>query len=224
MLTDIVVSLAPFQTLIYIFPTILFFISLIARLILRYSASKGSLESIFQFAENIINELATKETSVKDISLSQLVNKVNSNLKSVENSQALIKNNAITIEDRQQRNSHFLFGFYIDAFALSIANGVIIMFQTLNLLYGFILLFIGIVLGLFGFALIFTSRIGSATFLSISIVFAFFTPEMLFLITSSLYWFEIVPILYSVTVIAITVLAVVYERHKKFKVKKNEDM
>lgn len=222
-MTDVILSLAPFQILIYIFPTILFFISLIARLILRYSANKNSLESIFQFAENIINELRTEETNIKDIGLSQLVNKVYANINSRENNQRLIKNNTITIEDRKQRDSHFLFGFYIDAFALSIANGVIIMFQTLNLLYGFILLFIGVVLGLFGFALIFTSRIGLATFLSTVIVFAFFTPEMLFLITSSLYWFKTVPIMYSIATIAIAVLAISSDHYKKSKVKKRDD-
>ena len=216
-MTNITISLDQFQVLIYIFPTILFFISLTARLILKYSTNKNSLESIFQFAGDIVNELKNESTNIKDIKLGSLMNQLSSNIDSKQIGQKIIKNNALTIEDKKQRNSHFLFGFYIDSFALSIVNGVIIMFQTLNLFYGFILLFLGMVMGLFGFALIFTNRLSVATFLSTVIVFILFIPELLFLSTSSLSWFEIVPLAYFLIMLVIVIISLIYAQKNKKK-------
>ena len=216
-MTNITISLDQFQVLIYIFPTILFFISLTARLILKYSTNKNSLESIFQFAGDIVNEIKNESTNIKDIKLGSLMNQLFSNIDSKQIGQKIIKNNAVTIEDKKQRNSHFLFGFYIDSFALSIVNGVIIMFQTLNLFYGFILLFLGMVMGLFGFALIFTNRLSMATFLSTIIVFILFIPELLFLSTSSLSWFEIVPLAYIIIMFVVVIISLIYARKNKKK-------
>jgi hypothetical protein len=175
------------------------------------------LESIFQFAGDIVNELKNESTNIKDIKLGSVMNQLSSNIDSKQIGQKIIKNNALTIGDKKQRNSHFLFGFYIDSFALSIVNGVIIMFQTLNLFYGFILLFLGMVMGLFGFALIFTNRLSVATFLSTVIVFILFIPELLFLSTSSLSWFEVVPLAYFLIMLAIVIISLIYARKNKKK-------
>lgn len=127
---------------------------------------------------------------------------------------------ASDLEERKWNNAHFLFGFFIDSFTLSIANGVIIMFQSLDIFYGFILLFVGITMSVFGIALIFTSRLSWATFLLFMIILVLFIPEMLFLITSSFFWFKLITIITAVILTLIIIIAIAIEEVKKSKTPK----
>ena len=103
--------------------------------------------------------------------------------------------------------------------ALSIANGVIIMFEAQNLFYGFILLFIGVVLCSFGFTSLYAERLEIATFIVFIIILVVFLSEVFYLATSQIYWFYIIPEFFSFAFVIIVAAAIIYEHIKKHRVK-----
>lgn len=202
--------MAPFQILIYTFPTILFFVSLIARVILKFTANKNLGSTLSQFANELIEEINKESIGSTKVDTKKIISNYVKNKKNEDS-----KKEASDLEEKDWNNSHFLFSFFIDSFMLSIANGVIIMFQSLDIFYGFILLFVGIIMSVFGFALIFTSRLSWATFLLFMIILVLFIPEMLFLITSSFYWFYLITLIIAVILGLIIIIAIATEEVKK---------
>jgi hypothetical protein len=216
---SLTVSLAPFQTLIYVFPTLLFFISLISRLILTFSKKNEVIHEVIEFAENAFTDLLKNLTNEPNTNVNDLINKAMLNAKN--NTQTLDKNNVfrydILIEqERKKRNSHFLFSLFIDSLALSIANGVIIMFEAQNLFYGFVLLFIGVTFCLFGFTAVYVDSLGLATFVETLLIIIVFISEFVYLITSNIAWLYIIFEIFVIAIIVILVIvAVIAERQKK---------
>jgi hypothetical protein len=202
--------LAPFQILIYTFPTILFFVSLIARVILKFTANKNLGSTLSQFANELIEEINKESIGSTKVDTKKIISNYVKNKKNEDS-----KKEASDLEEKDWNNSHFLFSFFIDSFMLSIANGVIIMFQSLDIFYGFILLFVGIIMSVFGFALIFTSRLSWATFLLFMIILVLFIPEMLFLITLSFYWFYLITLIIAVILGLIIIIEIATEEVKK---------
>lgn len=217
-MNSVTFSLAPFQILIYAFPTILFFVSLIARVILKFTASKNLVSTLSQFANELIYEINKESIDATKVDIKKLISNY-VKTKKTENS----NREASDLGEREWNNSHFLFSFFIDSFTLSIANGVIIMFQSLDIFYGFILLFVGVTMSVFGFAFIFTSRISWATFLLFMIILVLFVPEMLFFITSSFYWFYLIFIVTTVVFAVIIIIAIFTEEIRKRRNPKNPD-
>ena len=202
--------MAPFQILIYTFPTILFFVSLIARVILKFTANKNLGSTLSQFANELIEEINKESIGSTKVDTKKIISNYVKNKKTEDS-----RKEASDLEEKDWNNSHFLFSFFIDSFMLSIANGVIIMFQSLDIFYGFILLFVGIIMSVFGFALIFTSRLSWATFLLFMIILVLFIPEMLFLITSSFYWFYLITLIIAVILGLIIIIEIATEEVKK---------
>lgn len=196
----------------------MFFVSLIARVILKFTANKNLVSTLSQFANELIEEINKESTDSTKVDTKKIISNYVKNKKTEGSGKE-----ASDLEEKEWNNSHFLFSFFIDSFMLSIANGVIIMFQSLDIFYGFILLFVGIIMSVFGFALIFTSRLSWATFLLFMTILVLFIPEMLFLITSSFYWFYLITIVTAVGLTLIIIIAIVTEEIKKRRTPKNPD-
>jgi len=73
------VSLAPFRLLIYMFPTLLFFISLVSRLILTFSSNNDTMHEIFGYAENMLTNTLKNVTNKKDIDVNDILKKAMAN-------------------------------------------------------------------------------------------------------------------------------------------------
>ena len=180
------------------------------------------MQEVFSYARNIIETSLGDINNKSSIDVNELIIQAMANI--TNNSQTLnndnvFKNNVLIDQDRKKRNSHFLYSLFIDSLALSIANGVIIMFEAQNLLYGFILLFIGVVLCSFGFTALYADRLGIATFIEFIIAVAVFISELLYLITSNTIWFYIIPILFLIAILIIALIVLIVEYKKKRKVK-----
>ena len=225
MVTTITVSLAPFQTLIYVFPTLLFFISLIARLILTFSTKNEIMKDLFKYAQDSTTAAMKNFTNLADLDINKIVQEMVSNAftptQSTTSNQNLFNNNVLINQEKNKRNSNFLYGLIIDSLALSIANGVIIMFETQNLFYGFVLLFVGIVLCLFGFTALYADRLGLATFIVSIITMVLFIAEFLYLVTSDTSWFYKIPVYFSIGFVILLIIVSINELRKKKKIKNN---
>ena len=122
---------ATFQLMLSVFPTVLFFISLIPRSIVHYPQ---------------------RQSSVRDT------------MKGID--------------------SNFLFNLTVDSFALSVINGLILMFQYGQTSIGFTFMFISIALCVFGFSALYVhSNTGSAFIIFVLAVlfmteFVFFVPAL----------------------------------------------
>ncbi len=219
---SLTVSLAPFQTLIYIFPTMLFFISLIARLILTFSVTNDPLQNMFSYAENLIADTFKEAPSLKDTSLEDVFAQFAKKKQEGESPPSTVSpKGQLVKQTNARRNSHFLYGLLIDSFALSFANGVIIMFESANLLTGFIFLFVGVMLCLIGFTTLYAGHPNGAIVVVLILLFVIFLTELLFLITSNSTWLFREPEYAGIGTVVIIVVAVVYERVKKKVVKNN---
>ncbi|SJK84439.1 multipass membrane protein [Cuniculiplasma divulgatum] len=219
---SLTVSLAPFQILIYVFPTILFFISLMSRLILTFSSKNDIMKEAFGYAENILTETLNGFTNKSNIDLNDLIKQTMAkavNNAQIKNKKNVFQNNVLTNQERKKRNSQFLYSLFIDSFALSIANGVIIMFEAQNLFYGFILLFIGVVLCLFGITALYADRPGFATFIVLIITVAVFLSELVYLLTSNINWFYMIPEYFTIATVVLVAIVGIFEYRKKRKLK-----
>ncbi len=219
---SLTVSLAPFQVLIYVFPTLLFFISLTSRLILTFSGKNDIMQEVFGYAQNVMAKTLGDITNKSSIDVNELIKQTMANATSdaqTLNNKNVFQNNILINQERKKRNSHFLYSLFIDSLALSIANGVIIMFEAQNLFYGFILLFVGVVLCSFGFTALYADRLGIATFIVLIIIVTVFISELLYLITSNINWFYIIlALLIIIIVITVLITGIVgYKKRRKVK-------
>ncbi|WP_298279357.1 hypothetical protein [Ferroplasma sp.] len=88
------------------------------------------------------------------------------------------------------------------------------MFDAQNLFYGFVLLFIGVVVCSFGFAALYVDR-QHLTVLLVSIILAVFIMEVVYLATLNSAWFYIIPISYVTLLIIIVIIALTMDHIKK---------
>ena len=219
---SLTVSLAPFQTLIYVFPTLLFFISLISRLILTFSKKNEVKHEVIAAAENAVTDFLKNLTNEPNTNLNDLIKQallnVTNNTQTVDKKN-VFRDNVLFNHERKKRNSHFLYSLFIDSLALSIANGVIIMFEAQNLFYGFVLLFIGVTFCLFGFTALYVDNLKLATFVEIVVIIVVFISEFIYFITSNISWLYIILELFSIAIIAIIVIGVVIAIRQKIKLR-----
>lgn len=219
---NLTVSLAPFQVLIYVFPTLLFFISLTSRLILTFSSRNDTMQEVFGYVQNVLTNTLGEVTNKSSIDVDELIKQTMANATSKAstlNNKNVLQNNVLIDQERKKRNSHFLYSLFIDSLALSIANGVIIMFEAQNLFLGFILLFIGVVLCSFGFTALYADRLGIATLIVLIITVAVFISELLYLITSNIDWFYIIIELFIIISVLVIIIAGIVEYRKRKKAK-----
>ncbi len=225
MVTSITVSLAPFQTLIYIFPTLLFFISLTARLILTFTTKNDIMKELFKYTQETTTSVLKNITNIADLDVNKILQEAVSKLVTPKQASLfnpdIFNNNTLINQERNKRNSHFLYGLIIDSLALSIANGVIIMFEAQNLFYGFILLFVGVVLCSLGFTALYVERRGLATFIALIITGILFLSELLYLLTSDVSWFYKITEYFAIVTVIIIVIVAFHELRKKRKQKRN---
>lgn len=219
---SLIVSLAPFQILIYVFPTLLFFISLVSRLILTFSGKNDIMQEVFGYAQNVLSKTLSDITNKSSIDVNYLIKQAMANATSnaqTLNKENVFQNNVLINQEKKKRNSHFLYSLFIDSLALSIANGVIIMFEAQNLFYGFILLFIGVVLCSFGFTALYADRLGVATFIVLIITIAVFLSELIYLLTSNISWFYTIPEYFIIGTVSLVAIVGYIEYKKKRKLK-----
>lgn len=225
MVTSIIVSLVPFQTLIYIFPTLLFFISLIARLILTFTTKNDIMKELFKYTQETTTSVLKNITNEANLDVSKILQEVVAKAITLKQMPPLnpdtSNDNILINQERKKRNSHFLYGLIIDSLALSIANGVIIMFEAQNLFYGFILLFVGVVLCSLGFTALYADRQGLATFIALLITGVLFLSELLYLLTSDVSWFYKIPEYFFIVTLILIVIVAFHEFRKKRKQKRN---
>lgn len=191
-----------------------------ARIILKYTANRDLVPTLTQFFNELVSEAKENSVELGKADVREVVGSFLKKHNAKPDEGDVQGKGPLDLDANKRNNSHFLFGFFIDSFALSIANGVIIMFQSLDLFNGFILLFAGITMSVFGFAFIFTSRLSGATFLAFMIIFILFIPEMFFFVTSSFYWFRVIIITITVALLIIVVTAIAVEEQKKRKYNK----
>jgi len=219
---SLTVSLAPFQILIYVFPTLLFFISLMSRLILTFSNKNDIMQELFSYTQNLLNKTLNDVTHKTSIDVNDIIKQAMANATSnpqTLNKRNVFQNNVLINQERKKRNSHFLYSLFIDSLALSIANGVIIMFEAQNLLYGFLLLFIGVILCSFGFTALYVDRLVLATLFVVIITMAVFLSELIYLLTSNINWFYIIPEYFVIATVVLVAIVGIFEYRKKRKPK-----
>ena len=222
---SLTISLAPFQTLVYIFPTLLFFISTMSRIILTFSTKSNIMQEVFAYTDELLTDALKTGTNEGNIDLSAIINQTITRATSqaqAQKSRNLFQNNVLVDQEKKRRNSHFLYGLFIDSLALSVANGVIIMFEAQSLLYGFILLFLGVVLCSFGFTALYVDRLAFATFFVLVVVFELFLSELFYLLTSSPAWLYKIPEYFVIGALIIIAIAIFVERRNKKKNKLKE--
>ena len=213
------VSLAPFKLLIYVFPTVLFFIGFTSRLIITFVRKGNTMQEIFGYIQSILDKTLKDFADKSNINISELLRQAFINAgsdKQIEGGADLFQNNLLIEEEKNKRNSHFLYSLFIDSLALSMANGVIIMFDAQNLFYGFVLLFIGVVLCSFGFAALYVDR-QHLTVLLVSIILTVFIMEAVYLVTLNSAWFYIIPTSYVVLLMIVVIIALTANHIKKKK-------
>lgn len=191
------------------------------------------MKELFKHVEESATATLKDITNKQDIDVNQMLSKTVATMvknivpstQPIENTK-IFDNNIFTEQERKNRNSQFLYSLLIDSLALSIANGVIIMFEAQNLFYGFILLFIGVILSALGFTSMYADRPGLATFIVVIITFAVFPAEVLYLLTSQIRWFFIFPELFTIfTIIIVTVVGIhlFFKKRRQKKQPKSED-
>ncbi|WP_298279359.1 hypothetical protein [Ferroplasma sp.] len=115
------VSLAPFKLLIYVFPTVLFFIGFTSRLIITFVKKNNTMQEIFGYIQELVDETLKDFTDKNDVNFSELLKQavINAgNGKQIEGGGEPFQNNLLIEEERKKRNSHFLYSLFIDSLAL----------------------------------------------------------------------------------------------------------
>lgn len=211
MAASLTISFSQFQPLIFIFPTLLFYISLMARAIVTFSKANDPFQTVVENAQKVVTDfLKGKQQNSNSTLLDSLFDSMKEASKDNQNNQ----HSTIVTETLNRRNKHFLFGVFIDSIALSFANGVIIMFESGNLLIGFVFLFIGAMVGMIGLATIYAGSTSGAILEAIILICAIFLAEIIYLITSNSSWLYMIPIYFTIVFTVIVVLAVVIPRIK----------
>ncbi len=221
MALTLTVPLSQVQTLIFIFPTLLFYISLLARSIITFSKVNDPLQTAFDSARDFVNNLVSGGSQLRNTSIGDFLNRATESLnqKRADNSNSWDK---FVKESNKRRDKHYLFGLFIDSFALSLANGVIIMFQSDNLITGFLVLFVGVITCVIGFATIYAGSSGGASFVAYILLFGVFLSELIFLLTSNPMWLIRAPEYFAfITVIGVVVL-IIYEKLNAKRTQKNK--
>lgn len=217
---SLTISLAPFQTLIYVFPTLLFFISTMSRMILTFSTKSNIMQEVFGYTEGLLTDALKTATNKESVDLNAIITQTiakATNKAQAQKSKNLFQDNVLVNQERKRRNSHFLYGLFIDSLALSVANGIIIMFEAQSLFYGFILLFLGVVLCSFGFTALYVDRLAFATFFVLVVVFVLFLSELFYLLTSSPAWLYKIPEYFAIGAAIIIAIAIFVDRRNKKK-------
>jgi len=109
---SLTVSLAPFQILIYVFPTLLFFISLMSRLILTFSNKNDIMQELFSYTQNLLNKTLNDVTHKTSIDVNDIIKQAMANATSnpqTLNKRNVFQNNVLINQERKKRNSHFLY-------------------------------------------------------------------------------------------------------------------
>lgn len=223
MALTLTVPLSQVQTLIFIFPTLLFYISLLARSIITFSKVNDPLQTAFDSARDFLNNLVSGGSQLRDTSIGDFLNRATEsfNQKKSDNSNNWVK---FVKESNKRRDKHYLFGIFIDSFALSLANGVIIMFQSDNLITGFLVLFVGVITCVIGFATIYAGSSGGASFVAYILLFGVLLSELIFLLTSNPMWLIRAPEFFAfITVIGVAVI-LAYEKLKTKRTQKDKPL
>ncbi len=219
MALTLTVPLSQVQTLIFIFPTLLFYISLLARSIITFSKGNDPLQNAFESARDFLNSLISGKSQIMNTSIGDFLNKATETF----NQQKLNDKTSyekFVKEVNKKRDKHYLFGLFIDSFALSLANGVIIMFQSDNLITGFLVLFVGVITCVIGFASIYAGSSGGASFVAYILLFGVFLSELIFLLTSNPAWLIRAPEYFAIITVIGVALIVVFTRIKERKTKR----
>lgn len=187
-------------------------------MILTFSTKSNIMQEVFSFTEGLLTDALKSATNKESIDLNAIITQtISQATNKAQKSRNLFQDNVLVNQERKRRNSHFLYGLFIDSLALSVANGVIMMFEAQSLFYGFILLFLGVVLCLFGFTALYVDRLAFATFFVLVVVFVLFLSELFYLLTSSPTWLYKIPEYFAVGATIIITIAIVVDRRNKKK-------
>lgn len=221
---NVTISLVPFQTLLYVLPTLLFFVSTLSRIFMTFSTRRNPMQDFFKLTEGSLTEALKEYTGKQDVDTNTVLKRIVEQAmnKVPYKDSNIFKENIFVSNERQKRNSEFLYGLFIDSLALSVANGVIIMFSALNLLNGFILMFLGIVISSFGFTLLYSEHIQGAAFLGFVAIFGLFLTEFFYLLTTDSYWLIKIPEYVALVSLVFVVIIVTWQRQKTKKEKSKE--
>ncbi len=187
---------------------------------LTFSTKSNIIQEVFGYTEGLLTDTFKTVTNKENIDLNAILTQTlakATNKAQDQKSRNLFQDNVLVNQEKKRRNSHFLYGLFIDSLALSVANGVIIMFEAQSLFYGFILLFLGVVLCSFGFTALYVDRLAFATFFVLVVVFVLFLSELFYLITSSPAWLYRIPEYFAIGTAIIVLIAVLVERRNKKK-------
>ena len=187
-------------------------------MILTFSTKSNIMQEVFGYTEELLTDALKSATNKESIDLNAIItHTIAQATNKAQKSRNLFQDNVLVNQEKKRRNSHFLYGLFIDSLALSVANGVIIMFEAQSLFYGFILLFLGVVLCSFGFTALYVDRLAFATFFVLVVVFALFLSELFYLLTSSPTWLYKIPEYFAVGATIIITIAIVVDRRNKKK-------
>lgn len=187
-------------------------------MILTFSTKSNIMQEVFGYTEGLLTDALKSATNKESIDLNAIITQtIAQATNKAQKSRNLFQDNVLVNQEKKRRNSHFLYGLFIDSLALSVANGVIIMFEAQSLFYGFILLFLGVVLCSFGFTALYVDRLAFATFFVLVVVFVLFLSELFYLLTSSPTWLYKIPEYFAVGATIIITIAIVVDRRNKKK-------
>ena len=187
-------------------------------MILTFSTKSNIMQEVFGYTEELLTDALKSATNKETIDLNAIITQtIAQATNKAQKSRNLFQDNVLVNQEKKRRNSHFLYGLFIDSLALSVANGVIIMFEAQSLFYGFILLFLGVVLCSFGFTALYVDRLAFATFFVLVVVFVLFLSELFYLLTSSPTWLYKIPEYFAVGATIIITIAIVVDRRNKKK-------
>ena len=187
-------------------------------MILTFSTKSNIMQEVFGYTEGLLTDALKSATNKESIDLNAIItHTIAQATNKAQKSRNLFQDNVLVNQEKKRRNSHFLYGLFIDSLALSVANGVIIMFEAQSLFYGFILLFLGVVLCSFGFTALYVDRLAFATFFVLVVVFVLFLSELFYLLTSSPTWLYKIPEYFAVGATIIITIAIVVDRRNKKK-------
>ena len=187
-------------------------------MILTFSTKSNIMQEVFGYTEGLLTDALKSATNKESIDLNAIITQtIAQATNKAQKSRNLFQDNVLVNQEKKRRNSHFLYGLFIDSLALSVANGVIIMFEAQSLFYGFILLFLGVFLCSFGFTALYVDRLAFATFFVLVVVFVLFLSELFYLLTSSPTWLYKIPEYFAVGATIIITIAIVVDRRNKKK-------
>lgn len=189
-------------------------------MILTFSTKSNIMQEVFDYTEGVLTDALKTATNKESIDLNAIIIQTiaeATNKAQALKSRNLFHDNVLVNQEKKRRNSHFLYGLFIDSLALSVANGVIIMFEAQSLFYGFILLFLGVVLCSFGFTALYVDRLAFATFFVLVVVFVLFLSELFYLLTSNPAWLYKIPEYFAIGATIIIAIAIFLDRRNKKK-------